>query len=271
MTEIFTEPLTEFQPLLIYACGMRKFVRGDLKAATKELSKVTQKGDVIRVAGVSLPIPEEIKPNQKKQKLIRRLLLKIPLARVISVAGMIVTTLLSVGVGFGVYKWSTPCLADENKVLGVLCVLDPSIINQKISHGARTLFPEIKNSDRDRGIYSFKKANYLEAEYYFKKAFADNKNRPDPEVLIYQNNALARQKENYLTLAAVVPATNRPDVAQEMLRGIAQAQNQFNQQGGLNGRLLEIVIADDENQEDTAKRVAEELVKDKSIYRNYRI
>jgi ABC-type branched-subunit amino acid transport system substrate-binding protein len=137
----------------------------------------------------------------------------------------------------------------------------------KISRGDRTLFPGIQNSDRDKGIESFKKGNYLEAENYFKKAFADNNNRPDPEVLIYQNNALARQQENSLILAVVVPARNRTDAAQEILRGIAQAQNQFNQQGkgGLNDRLLEIVIADDENKEDIAKRIAEELVKDKSI------
>ncbi|MBN3870512.1 ABC transporter substrate-binding protein [Nostoc sp. JL33] len=140
----------------------------------------------------------------------------------------------------------------------------PSNSNTIISRGDRTLFRDIQNSDRDKGIDSFKNGNYTQAENYFKKAFSDN-NHPDPEVLIYQNNALARQNGNPLTLAVVVPATNATNSAQEMLRGIAQAQNQFNKKNGLNGRLLEIVIADDKNDEDTAKLVADELVHDKSL------
>ncbi|MBD2614682.1 amino acid ABC transporter substrate-binding protein [Nostoc punctiforme FACHB-252] len=254
LTEIFTEPLAEFQPLLIYACVMGKFARGNFKVAKDELRKVEKKGDVIHVAGVSLPIPEQIKPNQKKHKFI---------ARVTSVAGMIVTTLLGVGFGFGVYQWSTPCLASEKKVLGIYCVADPNIINQRISRGDRTLFPGIENSDRDKGIDSLKKANYTEALNYFQEAVKNNRN--DPEVLIYYNNALARQKGNSLTLAVVAPAKKRRNSTQEILRGVAQAQNQFNQQNGLQGRLVEIVIADDDNNEDTAKRIAEELVQDKSI------
>ncbi|MBL1201358.1 MAG: ABC transporter substrate-binding protein [Nostoc sp. GBBB01] len=261
LTEIFTEPLAEFQPLLIYACVMVKFARGNLKAAKDELRKVEKKGNVIQVAGVSLPIPEQIKPNQKKHKFI---------ASVTFVAGMIVTTLLGVGFGFGVYQWSTPCLASEKKVLGIYCVADPNIINQRISsinqsisRGDRTLFPGIENSDRDKGIDSLKKANYTEALNYFQEAVKNNRN--DPEVLIYYNNALAYKNGNPLTLAVVAPAKKRTNSAQEILRGVAQAQNQFNQQNGLQGRLVEIVIADDDNNEDTAKQIAEELVQDQSI------
>ncbi|MBW4677735.1 MAG: ABC transporter substrate-binding protein [Desmonostoc geniculatum HA4340-LM1] len=136
-------------------------------------------------------------------------------------------------------------------------------INNRISRGDRTLFPDIQNSDRDNGIESFKKGNYTDAAKHFEKAVKNNRN--DPEVLIYQNNALARQKGNPLILAVVVPAQRRTNSAQEILRGVAQAQNQFNQQNGLQGRLVEIVIADDDNNEDTAKRIADELVKDESI------
>ncbi|WP_198014997.1 ABC transporter substrate-binding protein [Mastigocladopsis repens] len=55
------------------------------------------------------------------------------------------------------------------------------------------------------------------------------------------------------------------DLAQEILRGVAQAQNQFNEKGGLNGRLLEIAIANDDNEADNAKQVAAELEKDSSV------
>lgn len=136
-------------------------------------------------------------------------------------------------------------------------------IEDSISRGDRTLFPQTLNLARDRGIESFKQGNYLQAQQEFQAAF--NKTQPkDPEVLIYQNNALARQKGNPLTLAAVVPATGKPELSQEVLRGIAQAQDKFNQRG-FKGRYLEIVIADDAGQNEQAAKVAKKLVTDESL------
>jgi ABC-type branched-subunit amino acid transport system substrate-binding protein len=67
-------------------------------------------------------------------------------------------------------------------------------------------------------------------------------------------------------LAAVVPidTKNNTNEAQEILRGVAQAQNQFNDNKGLNNRFLEIVIANDDNTK-SAQQVAQQLVKDNSI------
>jgi ABC-type branched-subunit amino acid transport system substrate-binding protein len=64
-------------------------------------------------------------------------------------------------------------------------------------------------------------------------------------------------------LAVVVPIGTNPNDAQEILRGVAQAQNQFNNKG-LNNRFLEIVIANDDNKE-SAQQVAQQLAKDNSI------
>ncbi|PHX54421.1 branched-chain amino acid ABC transporter substrate-binding protein [Tychonema bourrellyi FEM_GT703] len=165
-------------------------------------------------------------------------------------------------VGFGAYRVATPCPPGQQKVLlGIGCEPD----TRRISRGDRTLFPNpnIKNTNRDRGIAVFKKGNYSEAAQFFKNAVVDNRN--DPEVLIYYNNALAKQQGSPITLAVVVPVDNREPMAKEILRGVAQAQNQFNQKGGLNGRLLEIVIANDGNEPDRAKQIAAELVKDPSV------
>ena len=60
LTETFAEPLSDFQPLLIYARGMGKFARGNLQAAKTEFSKALKRRKQIKVARVSLPIPEEI-------------------------------------------------------------------------------------------------------------------------------------------------------------------------------------------------------------------
>jgi branched-chain amino acid transport system substrate-binding protein len=154
------------------------------------------------------------------------------------------------------------CEPGERKQLGVFCVADNSIINGRISRGDRTFFPEINNIPRDKGIQAFQQGNYPEATTLFQQAVTAN--RYDPEVLIYYNNALARQKGSPLTLAVVVPVDKSTITTQEVLRGVAQAQNQFNQNKGLNSRLLEIVIANDSNTE-KAKEVAQELIKDSSI------
>ena len=61
LTETFAEPLVEFQELFIYARGMKKFARGNLEATQVELEKVLGEGNQIQIAGVSLPIPKQIK------------------------------------------------------------------------------------------------------------------------------------------------------------------------------------------------------------------
>ncbi len=164
-------------------------------------------------------------------------------------------------IGVGISQSLRTCPPGERKELGVFCVVD----NSRISRGNRTFFPEINNTYRDQGIQAFKKGNYQEAIKSFKEAV--NANRYDPEVLIYYNNALARQQGSPFTLAVVVPLDKNQDDRNngtEILRGVAQAQDQFNQKNGLNGRLLEIVIANDSNK-DKATEVAQELAKDASI------
>ncbi|MDF5708792.1 MAG: ABC transporter substrate-binding protein [Nostoc sp. S4] len=170
----------------------------------------------------------------------------------------VMTVIVMGTVGYGAYRLSSECPAGKQKEFGLLCIEDKS----KISNGDRTLFPNIPNSARDDGIKAFKQQKYQEASNLFAEAVKSNRN--DPEVLIYYNNARAKQKGHPFTLAVVVPANN-DTLAQEILRGVAQAQNEFNQNNGLNGRLLEMKIANDAGQEQQAKEVAGELVKDASI------
>jgi ABC-type branched-subunit amino acid transport system substrate-binding protein len=180
----------------------------------------------------------------------------------ILLGGMVAAMAMIVPIGFGVYRLLTPCPVGEQKEYGIFCVAEQSDQN-RISRGERTLFRNIGNTNRDRGNEAFRKGNYSEAVVLFEKAVAANRN--DPEVLIYYNNARARQQSSPLTLAVVVPVENRADSAQEILRGVAQAQNQFNNANGFNGRLLEIAIANDSNEPDKAQQVAQQLVNDPSV------
>ncbi|MFN9600529.1 MAG: ABC transporter substrate-binding protein [Dolichospermum sp.] len=145
--------------------------------------------------------------------------------------------------------------------------------NNTISRGDKTLFPNINNRFRDQGIAAFKNGNYQEAANLFQQAVKANPY--DPEVLIYYNNARASQNSSSVSLAVVVPIDSKTnnDNAQEILRGVAQAQDQFNDNQiknnlnnqGSNGLLLKVVIANDSNNPEEAKQVVQEIVKDNSI------
>jgi branched-chain amino acid transport system substrate-binding protein len=89
-------------------------------------------------------------------------------------------------------------------------------------------------------------------------------NRNDPEALIYLNNARIGGGKSY-TIAVSVPIATAENSALEMLRGVAQAQNEVNQGGGINGIPLRVVIADDANNPNQAEQVAQSLVADDQV------
>ncbi|MGB7444217.1 MAG: hypothetical protein WA919_24385, partial [Coleofasciculaceae cyanobacterium] len=74
LVETLAEPLAKFQPLLVYAQGMGNFARDEIETAATQLQKLPKRGNRIQVAGVSLPIPEEI--QKKKQPWTRRRFLR---------------------------------------------------------------------------------------------------------------------------------------------------------------------------------------------------
>jgi ABC-type branched-subunit amino acid transport system substrate-binding protein len=205
-----------------------------------------------------LPLPSY---EMRKQKLdTKNRFLSKRQHRLILLVAIILGTGIGTIISISFERLSSQCLPSENKQFGIFCVADPSI---NISRGDRTFFLTTTNTNRDLGIAAFKKKNYIQGSELFQKAVASD--RTDPEVLIYYNNARANQKGSPLTLAVSMPGDNPKSIAEEILRGVAQAQNQFNNNGGLNGKLLEIAVANDSNQPEKAKQVAQVLVKDSSI------
>lgn len=136
--------------------------------------------------------------------------------------------------------------------------LEPELFSQ----GEKTLLSGDVVSPQS-ATTAFKNKNYPEAINEFERV---KKIEPgNPELEIYYNNALAHKKGNYLTLAVVVPINARKENVIDILRGVAQAQTNFNQKGGLKGRLLNIIIANDSNKPSQAQKVAQELIKDKNV------
>ncbi|MEA5510152.1 ABC transporter substrate-binding protein [Crocosphaera sp. UHCC 0190] len=135
-------------------------------------------------------------------------------------------------------------------------------VNSRISLGDELLIAADSTPQKKAGIAAFKQGNYTEAIAQFKDSL--NLQQNDPETRIYLNNAKAATN-NPITIAVVVPIGGNLNIAKEMLRGVAQAQNQVNQEGGINGKSLQVVIVNDDNNPETAAKIANELVQDNSI------
>ncbi|MEI2579143.1 caspase, EACC1-associated type [Scytonema sp. PRP1] len=133
----------------------------------------------------------------------------------------------------------------------------------KISLGDKILLKGDTNPDKQAGIQAFAKNDFQTAIDKF--TLYRKTCRLDPEGLIYLNNAQAGKKGNSLKIAVSVPIGSNTNVAKEILRGVAQAQNEVNQSGGINGKLLQVAIANDNNDQTHTPQLADQFVKDPSI------
>jgi branched-chain amino acid transport system substrate-binding protein len=146
---------------------------------------------------------------------------------------------------------------------------------QLISFGEKRLIPtnrENKIKDKSaRSAFHTHKQKSIEifnnkapgnAVEGFKKAFEIYR---DPETLIYQNNAEAESQE-HIQIAVSVPISQNLEIAEEILRGVAQAQNEINHSDEqINGKWLQVGIADDKNDRVRAKEIAQEAVSNTNI------
>ena len=131
------------------------------------------------------------------------------------------------------------------------------------SMGEEILITADTTSDKKAGVQAIADRNFANAITKLESSLKVKPN--DPEALIYLNNARAAQKSHPFKIAVVGPIGSNLDIAQEILRGVAQAQDEFNRIGGINGRLLQIEIGNDNNDPELAKQLANKFVEDRSI------
>ncbi|MEH2371699.1 ABC transporter substrate-binding protein [Nostoc sp.] len=263
LTEIFAQPLAEFDPLLSYARGMGKLARGNLEAATVQFGKILEGGNKIRVAGVDLPIPEKIKanfPEQFKKLTNHKNTLKrsrffspvFPSVLALGILGMLI------GGNIVYFLFKTESIRNSS------CTKDTYSLNDRISLGEEILLKQQDtNPDKEAGVQAFLEGNCLLAIDKFNSS--RQANPTDPETLIYLNNAKARQQAEHVKIAVSVPIGTNPNIAKEMLRGVAQAQDEVNKSGGINGKALEVAIANDDNDPIEAVQLATRFGNDTSI------
>jgi branched-chain amino acid transport system substrate-binding protein len=132
----------------------------------------------------------------------------------------------------------------------------------QLSRGDRILISGRTSPQKQAGIQAIAAGNYAEAVTQLEASLAANRN--DPEALIYLNNARIGTQPAH-TLAIVVPASSATDSSEELLRGIAQAQDEVNRAGGIQGTPLRVLIADDGNDPNTAAQVAQTLANQSDV------
>jgi branched-chain amino acid transport system substrate-binding protein len=137
-----------------------------------------------------------------------------------------------------------------------------SALEERFSAGERLLITGVTSPQKEAGISAIASGDFDQAVRYLEVSLQQNRN--DPEALIYLNNARIGNGQSY-TLAVAVPTTTSVDPAQEILRGVAQAQRQVNEAGGVNGVPIRILIVNDDNDPAVAAQVAQSLVQDGSV------
>ena len=133
---------------------------------------------------------------------------------------------------------------------------------ERISAGEKGLIPIGATPEKQAAVQAIASGNYQEAVVQLEASLKRDRN--DPEALIYLNNARIG-KQKFYTIAVSVPISSDVNAAQEILRGVAQAQNQINQVGGIKGIPLKVLIANDANDPNVAKQVAAAFVKNSEI------
>jgi branched-chain amino acid transport system substrate-binding protein len=137
----------------------------------------------------------------------------------------------------------------------------PASLQERFSAGERLLTSNA-SSEKAAGIAAIADQNYNEAVQALEASLREERN--DPEALIYLNNARIAEQQAY-TIAVSVPLATSIEPALEILRGVAQAQDEVNQQGGINGVPLRVLIISDDNEAETVQEVAESLAQDESV------
>lgn len=132
-------------------------------------------------------------------------------------------------------------------------------VSERFSTGEKILITEPFSPEKQAGVEAIANGNYDQAISHLESALQANRN--DPEALIYLNNARIGAQGAY-EIAVSTPIGNSVNSALEILRGVAQVQVEVNQAGGIKGMPLRVRIANDDNNPETARQVAEALVAD---------
>jgi eukaryotic-like serine/threonine-protein kinase len=197
----------------------------------------------------------DYKKRPKNPKTILKRLHNIKVFRGIPLSILVGSGAIIVGVVI------TFAIAKSNSVLAKkVC---NSILEDRLSCGEEILLSGFTpaRSDKQKGAEAFAAGDYTEAANWFDRSWQKER---DPETLIYLNNSRINAQKNYqtptYTIAIATPLDALPDgtfrSGKHVLRGVAQAQT-LAIKSGFN---LRVLIGDDGNKQEQAKKIANALV-----------
>ncbi|MEH2027211.1 ABC transporter substrate-binding protein [Nostoc sp.] len=171
--------------------------------------------------------------------------------------------LLTVGIVGGGFWWFTNngVKIGNNIIQNQEPSSNPSL-QDRISFGEKSFTPGDIYPVKKEGVQAIATKSYDRAIANFTAALKLNRN--DPEALIFLNNARIGSSKSY-TIVASVPFGTDSNASLEILRGIAQAQNQVNSSGGVKGVPLRVGIANDDDNPEIAKQIASTLVSNSEV------
>jgi len=173
----------------------------------------------------------------------------------LGLAGVMVAAILSL-----INKFSSNLTPSSNSI--PLSSSAPSLtLPEWMSLGAKILVTADKTADKEAGVQAFASNDFATAVSKFKSSLQTNRN--DPETLIYLNNAKIGSSPA-LKVAVIAPIGRTLNEAKELLRGVAQAQDEVNNSGGINGVPLQLQIANVDKIE-KLQELDSEFVKDSSL------
>ncbi|XHR84363.1 MAG: ABC transporter substrate-binding protein [Gloeotrichia echinulata GP01] len=142
---------------------------------------------------------------------------------------------------------------------------ESSVQRNNISFGETSFIKPEKNpsSERQEGIDFIKEEKYEKAKNKLETAINNNQNDPEASIFLNNINIRLNNANNNYTIAVTVPENKQ--IALEILRGVAQAQDEINKSpDGMNGKKLKVAIADDSDKNKT-KEIASALVNNKEV------
>lgn len=170
--------------------------------------------------------------------------------------------------GFGWNKYPQLNTNNDDNTQQDLCIDLTTSQSPRMSLGDKLLSPDYNhlqpstNIALNQGIDAFSRCEFAIAKRKLQQSLALDIN--NPETLIYANNAEAITQDNFM-IAVSVPLGSKPQVAWEILRGVAQSQAEINRRGGIQARLLLVKIVNDDNDPEVARQVAKQLTADKNV------
>jgi branched-chain amino acid transport system substrate-binding protein len=183
---------------------------------------------------------------------------------------LIVALLITVGLlggGLWLLRDRLPGGTSSNQA-GNAASLDPTALAARQSFGNQILLPpgatvnQQAQDQKQAGVTAIAAKNYSQAVTALEASLQAKPN--DPETLIYLNNARIGDQTAY-AIAIAVPVDSDVDASLEMLRGVAQAQHEINQGGGIAGVSLRVMIVNDGGSVDLSRQVATALVANDSV------